>query len=656
MQPFTPALDDLKELVKSLDRRLRTLAVADGTCRAEDPIVLTPLLVELVGQADALIGGVQSIEDTCRRYRERFNSAPVGYLCTDPHGNIVEVNRAGGALFGPQPTPLHGTSLSEYVHAESHPALRSILSSLGRGEEVPPQEIALVRSDGAIVPIAVAASPLRDAAGRVLEYAWVFRDISEEKRLEAVLRESERRYTELTESISDIFVALDGDARVRYWNRAAASLSGLSREEVLGKSVFDVLPMLNAEEVIAFFGTMLQTRQPGTSECRFLFRDKEFFFEVRAYPTREGISVYIRDITARKQAEDALRRSEERYRAIVESQTEFIHRWLPDGTITFVNDAYCRYAGIRCEDLVGRRYTPTIPAEDQDLIRRTHAALTPDNPVVTIEHRVLMPDGEIRWQQWTDRALFDDQGTIVEFQSVGRDTTEAKRGEEALMLVNRKLNLLANVTRHDILNKLTVLLGYLDLATMQTDDPELLAYFRKGSDAVSDIQRYITFTAEYQDIGVASPQWHGVHAAFTQAIKSFDVSGLDVDIQVGTIDVYADPLILRVFLNLLDNSLRHGEKVTRVRLLCEEVDQGVCLVYEDDGIGIPYAKKERIFEHGFGRQTGFGLFLAREILAITGLSIRETGVPGEGARFEIVVPRGLYRCAEEIRSPCESPR
>jgi signal transduction histidine kinase len=108
-------------------------------------------------------------------------------------------------------------------------------------------------------------------------------------------------------------------------------------------------------------------------------------------------------------------------------------------------------------------------------------------------------------------------------------------------------------------------------------------------------------------------------------------------------EIHADLLLSRVFFNLLDNSLRHGGHVTRISAGYNETPEGLLIFWEDDGAGIPKENKDRIFERGFGKNTGLGLFLAREILAVTGISIRETGEPGKGARFEIVVPQGSYR-------------
>jgi len=109
------------------------------------------------------------------------------------------------------------------------------------------------------------------------------------------------------------------------------------------------------------------------------------------------------------------------------------------------------------------------------------------------------------------------------------------------------------------------------------------------------------------------------------------------------VSIYADPMIEKVFSNLMDNTIRHAEGATGVRVRCSKSGSGLMITWEDDGPGVPDDQKERIFERGFGRNTGLGLFLAREILGITGIAIAETGVYGEGARFEMLVPEGGYR-------------
>jgi PAS domain S-box-containing protein len=140
----------------------------------------------------------------------------------------------------------------------------------------------------------------------------------------------------------------------------------------------------------------------------------------------------LNNIPKYNKTEEALRESEERYRAVVESQSELICRWLPDGTLTFVNEAYCRYFNQTSDEMVGHSFIPLIPDEDREKVNKHFASINRDNPIATHEHRVIAPGGEIRWNQWTNQGFFDDRGNLIEFQSVGRDITKRKVAEEEL--------------------------------------------------------------------------------------------------------------------------------------------------------------------------------------------------------------------------------
>ncbi|MEG4504327.1 PAS domain S-box protein [Microcoleus sp. F6_B4] len=141
----------------------------------------------------------------------------------------------------------------------------------------------------------------------------------------------------------------------------------------------------------------------------------------------------------RQNAENALQQSEARYLAIVEDQTELICRYLPDGKITFVNQAYCRYFGVQPEDLLGNSFMSLLPEPDREIFQEQYTSVSPDKPVFTCEHRVILPSGEIRTQQWIDRAIFDESGQIVEYQAAGRDVTDRKQAEIALQQLNAEL-------------------------------------------------------------------------------------------------------------------------------------------------------------------------------------------------------------------------
>ncbi|HEX6087233.1 MAG TPA: PAS domain S-box protein [Thermoanaerobaculia bacterium] len=139
---------------------------------------------------------------------------------------------------------------------------------------------------------------------------------------------------------------------------------------------------------------------------------------------------FVEDVGEQMAMEQALRDSEARYRRVVEDQTELIVRCLPDGTRTFVNEAYCRYSEATAAELIGTSFFPCIPADEQELVRRKYASLTVEHPVATDEHRVFTPRGELRWHRWTDRGIFDAEGNLVEIQAVGRDITEEREAHE----------------------------------------------------------------------------------------------------------------------------------------------------------------------------------------------------------------------------------
>jgi len=147
-------------------------------------------------------------------------------------------------------------------------------------------------------------------------------------------------------------------------------------------------------------------------------------------------------LKAARESEKALRIGEARYRGVVENQTELISRFLPDGTLTFVNEALCRYVGISQDELIGRRFFDFIPDQEGRKSAEHIYTVTPDNPTKSNTHRAVLPDGRVRWTQWTQRAIFDDNGCLVEFQSVGRDITRQKNMEEEL----RRLSLEDSLT------------------------------------------------------------------------------------------------------------------------------------------------------------------------------------------------------------------
>lgn len=320
-----------------------------------------------------------------------------------------------------------------------------------------------------------------------------------------------------------------------------------------------------------------------------------------------------------------------------------------DRTTLKIRDANRKFARMiryECDDLMKCSLPDIIPSHEE---REGFLAKVRDlRRVGDIEVQFRASDKSMRWAL-VSAAETGEPGVICTVV----DITDNKLAQEALTQANKKLNLLNNVTRHDILNQLTVLIGYLEMSHQDTKDPQELTFISKEKKAAETIRSQILFTRDYQNIGVHSPQWHNIAETVSLATASIDPNQILITVKLPDIEVYADPLLEKVFFNLVDNSIRHGERVTEIIIRSEETAGELLIFIEDNGAGVPDKEKEKIFRREYFKNTGFGLFLSREILAITNLTIEENGIFGKGARFIIRVPRSAYR--NSLREPQAAP-
>ncbi len=355
-------------------------------------------------------------------------------------------------------------------------------------------------------------------------------------------------------------------------------------------------------------------------------------------------------------SEASIRESESRYRKVFESTGTAMIVIEEDTTIDFANNEFFRLTGYSQEDIDQRMsWTLFVFKDDLGKMIEQHRLRRqkPEKSLKQYEFRLITKSGDIRNILLTIDML---PGTT---RSVGSliDITERKEAEavmeqyssevtryaEALTQTNDKLNLLNSITRHDILNQLTAILGYLELMKMTYPDPSLREFIDKEILAAQNIKTQIMFTKDYQEIGVQSPQWFDLKKVIVSDAANLPLSTVNLIVHFDNIEIYADPMLEKVFYTLLENALRHGKTVTTIEFSYSTLAEGLVVAYQDNGEGIPAEYKEAIFQRKFFKHTGFGLFLSRTILGITGITIRETGEPGKGARFEILIPAGAYR-------------
>ena len=482
--------------------------------------------------------------------------------------------------------------------------------------------------------------------------ATILTDITERKRAEKELWESEQKISSILNDITDVVWSLSWpDMNVHYISPAAEQVYGRPVEEFIKKPSLWA-EIVHPDDKQIFDNAMEQLHKDGSAvrECRIVRPDgsivwvhdkSKLIFDENDTPIKvDGITS---DITERKRADMALHESESFNRGLVENLPEYIVVYGSAGKILYVNPATVKAMGYSEEEYIGTSILSYVAPEYRDIATTKKAARWKRENPSAYEMDLVTKDGL--------RRSVIVKGTPIQYHNnpaillLLNDITERKRAEDALRQVNKQLNLLSSITRHDILNQMLALKGYIRLSRETIDKPEkLLEFIKKEEQAADTIEQQITFTRDYKDLGATAPAWQNVNDCIRKAKLALPLRAVQVELDPADPEVYADSLFQKVFYNLIDNALRYGGTgMKTIRILSKESEWGLTIVCEDNGVGIMDKDKKSLFSRGFGKNTGLGLFLSREILAITGITITENGTPGKGARFEIVVPKDAYR-------------
>ncbi len=360
------------------------------------------------------------------------------------------------------------------------------------------------------------------------------------------------------------------------------------------------------------------------------------------------------EVTRERELERDLREHRDRLHVAVEGADieTWYYRAGPDGTaigadggVVFAPDS--RFSGIG--EMFGYLQTRVHPDDLPEFREMVESLVLGIEDSGEGRFRIIIPGGGWRWIRVMCRVIeIAPDGTAVVIAGVNIDITDLTNYQAAIHRANKKLNLLASITRHDILNQVSAIMlagellemdGYLD------GNSGLAETIGRIISSAGTIERQIRFTQEYQGLGEADPEWQNVSLLAEKAATEFRENGITIDCACDGLDIYADPMFGNVIFNIIDNAVRHGTDTSAIGIRFTDTKEGGILMVEDNGGGVPVELKEQIFASGFGKNTGFGLFLSREILEITGISIRECGEPGEGARFEMLIPHSGYHIA-----------
>ena len=628
-----------------------------------------------------------ALRESESRYRSLVETTDTGFVIVDTDGRVVDANQKYVQLSGHRElAEILGRSVVEWTAGYEKEKNQKAVEQCAKDGFIRNFEVDYSDSSGSITPIEVNATVVQ--YGNTPRILTLCRDISDRRQAEQALRESEMFYRTIFETTGSASVIIEKDTTIIYANEGFARMSGYAVTELEGKhrwTEFVVQEDLGRMQKYHHMRRETSGSVPSVYEFRFADRHgtvKYCICNVAIIPgTLRSIASLI-DISDRVAAEQELQRKNQELKAAYEvlaangeelqhnynhlirkeqelrsakNYFEGIYEGSPD--LIFVHRADGRIIDVNENVLTAFGLTTREEAVSADPEAFSGMGYTAEMAMAYI--RTALDEGKADFD-WVSRkkngeefpvevrlrritSLNEDGVTEPRVLAIARDITERRIAEKALEEARKKLGLLNTLIIQDIQSMIFALSAYLQLANSNQEKAKVRSYAEKEAFLIHRIVSLLNFAKDYQEMGIHPPRWQDVNQVFLFALSHLDSLKVSRDIRVGGLEVYADPLLEKAFFNLIENAFLHGRQVTEISLGAEEAKEGVLLVFRDNGVGIPEEEKTKIFERGYGKNTGLGLFLVREILSITGMTIRENGVEGQGARFEILIPKGAGR-------------
>jgi len=480
------------------------------------------------------------------------------------------------------------------------------------------------------------------------------REIAERKRAEEELTESNERFKYVARATNDIVWDWDLATNALWWNEAIYTVFGYQRDDVERtiESWYTRLHPDDRDRVVTSIHAVIDGGGKSWSgEYRFRKADTSYAYIFdRGFVIRNnrGNPVHMvgamLDITERKRAEAELIVAQQQYRELFESVSIGILRSTPgpEGALIEANPAALRIFEADSRE----QFLAIHPSDlylDTDQRRRISDEILAKDVIKGMEVRYKTLKGRAIWGRITSIKKISLDGQTY-FDNTIEDITERKRAADEIALTTRKLTLVNDVTYQYIQNKITGLRGYAELSKEAKTEAERVSFIEKEERILADIHQLIKNTREYQEIGLLLLRWIPVEQSIRIAGSLVSPKpGISIEPALHGLELYSDPLIEKIFANLIENAVLHGKTMTCITFSCEETPEGLTLICEDDGVGISPNVKAHLFDRLVGENIRFGLFFVRECLLLSGMTIAETGEPGKGARFEITVPKGRFR-------------
>lgn len=644
-----------------------SLVKADGTIF---PVEINAHLIRNDEKDDFILSVARDIterkkaEDALRKREEQYkviyDNSPIAIELFDSGGYLVHVNPSCLKLFGVENADsLKGFSLFEDPNiGDEQKKMLAEGNTIRYESEFDFEKVRDLNlystSCRGTIWLNVLITPLKTAPDLISGYLVQVQDINDRMIIAGELRRSEEKYRDLADNAPIGILTCDRFGRITYVNSKVPGILGSpSIEKTLEINLMQTDNIIKA----GFPDILRDVIMTGAEYPEFEIEytsvwGKKLYLRLHVSPalngkTPDGARIIIDDITRRKEIEEAIKESEGQLRTLIQTIPDLV--WLKDenGVYLACNPMFERFFGAKESEIKGKTDYDFLAGEQADFFRKKdRQAVEGGKPTVYDEWITFAEDGRRAYIETIKTTMYDSKGNVSGILGIGRDITERKKSEDALKEVNSKLNLLSSITRHDILNQITGAAGYLEMIELDDEIPhesKADKYIKKISGAIDTIKRQITFTGYYKDLGEQTPGWFDVGDLVNKVSNTSSLGEIKHKNNIQNVEIFADPLFEKVIYNLIDNAIKHGNTITEISFYTLETPEELIIVCEDNGVGIPTDAKEKIFRREYYKNSGLGLFLSREILAITGLNIEETGTPGKGARFEIHAPEGKFR-------------
>lgn len=609
-------------------------------------------------------------------YRDLFENASDLIQSIDAKGNIEYVNQRWLDVMGYTSEELAGLNLFDILREDLVDHCRSVMDHLSLGGAQTNMRLVYITKMGEEIYLEGNVTPRFGDNGEFLSTRGIFHDVSERILYEKALEKSEARLQATIDSALDGIISIDSQSRIIEFNPAAEAMFGYKAEDIIDHDMAElIVPPTYREQHRAGMARLLRTGEPRILEQRLELEGwhaegRTFPIEITVVPilNEDGatFTAFVRDITERKEAEAKLQQSEKLYRGVVDTQTEMVCRYLPDTTLTFANEAYCKHYGLQPENVVGTSILTLYPEAEWPKFKQHIANITENATTVINEYQNTTSTGELAWYLWTDQAITNAKGEVVEIQAVGRDITPIKQAQielEKALAKEKELGELksrfVSIASHEFRTPLTTIMStasFLEVADDKMTPEKRIERLQKIQTASATMTELLEDVLVYGKADAGHLSFEPTALCLSNFVKQLidDLQTvapthqfvLENELPHENYFLLDEKLLRQILTNLLTNAVKYSPGADKVLIRLFEDKQTLYTQITDYGMGIPERDQVHLFTP-FHRAkntqniagTGLGLVIAQKAIEAHGGHIEFESELDAGTTFTLSLPK-----------------